>query len=170
MLQRVPSQFLDVVPRLPESLFLRVPAAQFISSLCFHNLTTAFPANPLYSHPSASPGVSPPLLTVLAKPAVGSRKSCVFILVALLPLLFVLVSFKISNLQPLSPKYPRWSRLSESKAPRTMDVRTLFRSSRPASLARMSPRDAPAQSLTQRGRIPHIQLSLLQAQGSQVYG
>lgn len=50
-------------------------------------------------------------------------------------------------------------------------AQTSFRPSKAPSASRMGSRGVPtARSLAQRGRIPYIQLSSLQAQGSQVYG
>ena len=50
-------------------------------------------------------------------------------------------------------------------------AQTSFRPSKAPSASRMALRGVPTvHAPTQRGRIPYIQLSLLQAQGSQVYG
>jgi hypothetical protein len=64
-----------------------------------------------------------------------------------------------------------WGRLSAQRAPRTRKVRTLFIRSEHAFWSRTGSRNVPTvRSFTQRGRLPHIQVSLLQAQGSQVNG
>ncbi len=172
MLQRLPAQFLKVVPRPHASLSLSTSAGCLVSPFVFITIQIPFPANPLYSHRSKSPrGVDSlalgfdeshrqrPQVPHFHKIGASWRFFC-------RSLRLESVTYSL---------FPRntggWGRVSAYKSTRTLEVQTPFRPFDAPSASRTGSRDVPTVcSHSQRGRRPHIQLSLFQGHGSQVHG
>jgi hypothetical protein len=159
--------------------------SRFCPPFVFIALRIAFPANS-NSHPSESPqGVT--LQHSFSTISVSlslcrhlhqlSQRAKAYVLSNLPPL--VLSCRFFSHSSPLfsagcslfSQNTGGWGRVSAERAHRTRKVRTSFTPSEHTFWSRTGSLDVPTVlSLTQRRRRLHIQLSLLQAQGSQVNG
>jgi hypothetical protein len=175
MVRQVPAQFSEVVRRL-RSRRSWLERVSHPLSFVFISLQTPFPATPLLSHSYETLGVSPR--------GVSTRRSsspCLHAFAAKLlfsvacRLLFSLASlFSPRSLyyQALTASFaqtPGGGRVSPKEAPQK--VSASFAPSEGAFWSRMGLQDVQTvRSLTQRRRRLHIQLSLLQAQGSQVHG
>jgi len=119
MVRQVPTQFLDVLPRPSDHCSRPARVAQFGSPFVFHNFTNPFSSNPLaftsiqnargYRPPRPfRRGVSVPARTPIPSVCQAPSFQQVAASCTLLPLFFEVARFRISNLQPLYPKYRGW--------------------------------------------------------------
>lgn len=185
MVRQVPTQFLEVVPRSSDRCSRPARIAQFASPFVIKNLQIAFPATPILSHlyktlggchptrPSdpfrcgVSVPARSPLPSVCQVPSFQQvAASC-----TLLPLFLDVASFRTNNLQPLPPKCRGWGGGLLSQYARIPKGQTSFRLHEVPSTSQVGSQDVRAgRPFAQRRRRLHIQLSLLQARGSQVHG
>ena len=182
MVRQVPTQFLDVLPRPSDHCSRPARVAQFGSPFVFTTLQIPFPATPLPSHPYKTLGgiahhalfvaVSQfrpvPQFRQCAKPHLFSR---------LPPLVLSCLSFSRSRVLE-SVTCSLFTRntgggvgVSAGRVRSIPKRQTSFRVPEVPSTSRAGSRHVWAVcSFAQRRRRLHIQLSLLQAQGSQVHG
>jgi len=173
MVRHLPAQFPDVVARLfglavhpannrfSTPLFSASPELLFPQFLCFHNhlrcplvFSSASNFQVLRRHRSLQPANVQTFQRVDPFAVRGLRA-----------LVLSCLSFSHS-----SHLFSSACGLFRQNTGGGVGAQTSFRPSKAPSASRMGSRGAPRVRLAQRGRLPHIQVSLLQAQGSQVNG
>jgi hypothetical protein len=193
MLPSVPAQSLKVVPRPYGRLSPRgsagghcaVYSANCLHNDCFHNDANPFSRNPfVFKSIQNLRGVA--FRGLSSKHSAISVSRCLWQIpshsevtpfeqlaasCSLLALFSALAPFVFKGLQPLFRNTGGWGGVSAYKSTHTPNVQTSLRSSDAPSESQTGSRDVPTvRCLPQRGRLSHIQLSLLLGQGSQVYG
>ena len=185
MVRQVPAQFFEVVPRSSDRRSRPARIAQFASPFVFTTLQIPFSATPLLSHPyetlegASVHACSRRFVAASQCPRLTQLGQCSksYLFSRLPPLELSCLSFSASRLlesvaYSLFPQntgggvgclLPQYARIPKGQ--------TSFRLHEVSSTSQAGSQEVRAVcSSAQRRRRLHIQLSLLQAQGSQVHG
>jgi hypothetical protein len=185
MVRQVPAQFFDFVPRRSSRRFRPARLAQFASSFVFTTLQISFPATPLLAHLYKTLGgvTQHACSTLLVAASLCwpllrfSQCAKSYLFSRLPPLVLSCLSFSTSCLleSVTYSLFPRntggWGGVSAGTVRPIPKGQASLRLPDVLSTSQVGSQDVTAVcSFAQRRRRLHIQLSSLQAQGSQVHG